>query len=326
MRAIVLGGTGFIGRAIVEEFREHSHVVLVVHRGETEPPGENRQRHLHVARDDLSTVTRDIAAFEPAVIVDVTPYTASDAHAVVDATGRDVRPIVLSSMDVYRAYQGFRTGVSTDPVPLDETAPVREERYPYRNEIEGADRYEKLDVEDAYRPRDATVLRLGMVYGEFDHQRREGCVLRRVRAGRQAIPVGPGTLLWSRVYVRDVAGAVRLAAENEDAAGATFNICEARTWPVGAWIAHVIEAAGADLEQVRVPESLLPEDLWITGTFPQHLLGDASKARRVLGFVETEPRTALERSVAWHLAHPPADDTDLTADDVALARSSANGR
>jgi len=325
MRAIVLGGTGFVGRAIVQELHERAHEVLVVHRGETEPSGGYPQRHLHVARDDLPTVTRDIAAFEPDVIVDVAPYTASDAQAVVDATGRGVRPIVLSSMDVYRAYRGFRTGVSTDPVPLDETAPLREERYPYRGVIEGADRYEKLDVEDSYRPRDATVLRLGVVYGEFDGQRREGCVLRRVRAGRRAIPVGPGTLLWSRVYVRDVAGAVRLAAENGAAAGETFNICEAQTWPVGAWITHVIDVAGADLEQVRVPESLLPEDLRITGTFAQHLLGDAGKARRMLGFNETDRQVALERSVAWHLNHHPADDTDFTADDVALARSSASG-
>ncbi len=46
----------------------------------------------------------------------------------------------------------------------------------------------------------------------------------------------------------------------------------------------------------------------------------SSKARDLLGWTETDPHDALERSVAWHLEHPPeAAPDDFTADDRALA-------
>jgi hypothetical protein len=47
---------------------------------------------------------------------------------------------------------------------------------------------------------------------------------------------------------------------------------------------------------------------------------DSSKARDLLGWTETDPHEALRRSVAWHLANPPADASDdFAADDRALA-------
>jgi len=42
---------------------------------------------------------------------------------------------------------------------------------------------------------------------------------------------------------------------------------------------------------------------------------DFSKARDLLGWSETDPHEALERSVAWHLGHPPETAADDFADD-----------
>jgi UDP-glucose 4-epimerase len=161
-----------------------------------------------------------------------------------------------------------------------------------------------------------------MVYGERDHQRREEPILRRVRAGRTRIPAGAGGWLWTRGYVRDVAAGIRLALESDATVAEVLNLGEARTWSMGMWARHVLEAAGSEAELVRVPDVLLPDDLKALGTVPQHLLVDSSKARDLLGWTETDPHEALARSVAWHLANPPKDaDADFTADDRALAAS-----
>ena len=72
------------------------------------------------------------------------------------------------------------------------------QRYPYRGQGRDLDDYEKLDVEETYLQRGATILRLPMVHGEHDRQRREEFVLRRVRAGRRRIPFGAGTWLTCR--------------------------------------------------------------------------------------------------------------------------------
>jgi nucleoside-diphosphate-sugar epimerase len=200
---------------------------------------------------------------------------------------------------------------------------VRPERYPYRGRSHPSadtDSYEKLDVEAAYLAREATVCRLPMVYGERDHQRREEPILRRARAGRDRIPAGSGGWLWTRGYVRDVAAGIRLALESDACVAEILNLGEARTWSMGLWARHVLEAAGSGAELVRVPDVLLPDDLKALGTIPQHLLVDSSKARDLLGWTETDPHEALHRSVAWHLANPPEGaDADFTADDRALA-------
>jgi nucleoside-diphosphate-sugar epimerase len=330
VRVMVLGGTRFIGAAIVEELAAHGHELLLVHRGEHEQPDLPAADHLHTDRANLPHL-RNAVDFSPEGVVDTYAMTAADAETALAAVGDDSRLLVLSSMDVYRAYGSLLAGVETDALPLDETAPVRERRYPYRGhptlgDMEIAEHYEKLDVEEAYLRRQATVCRLPVVYGERDGQRREEPILRRLRARRQSIPSGAGTFLWTRGYVRDIASGVRLALESEATIGEVLNLGESRTWSMGLWARHVLEAAGGNARFVRVPDSLLPEDLRLLGTVSQHLLVDSSKARDLLGWTETDPHEALSRSVAWHLEHPPEAATpDFSDDDRALAAAGAKG-
>jgi nucleoside-diphosphate-sugar epimerase len=323
MRVMVLGGTRFIGAAIVEELDAHGHELLIVHRGEHEPPDLPEVDHLHAQRQDLPQLRGAIDDFGPEAVVDNCAYSAADAETALAAVAGDVRLLVVSSMDVYRAFGAVLAGTETDPLPVDETSPVRPDRFPYQGRPHpspDADTYEKLDVEAAYLARAATVCRLPMVYGERDHQHREEPILRRVRAGRDRIPAGSGTFLWTRGYVRDVAAGIRLALESDACVAEVLNLGEARTWSMGLWARHVLEAAGADAQLTRVPDVLLPDDLKLLGTIAQHLLVDSSKARDLLGWTETDPHEALRRSVAWHLANPPQDaDADFAADDRALA-------
>src|SRR6266508_2895235 len=288
MRVTVLGGTRFIGAAIVEELAAYGHELLLVHRGEHEPDGLPEADHLHAERRDLPHLRGALDEFGPEALVDACAMTAADAETALAALG-DMRLLVLSSMDVYRVWGSLLAGTETDPVPVDETSAVREQRYPYRG-----------------HPR----------YG------REEGVLRRVRAGRARIPTGAGTFLWTRGYVRDVAAGVRLALESEACIGEVLNLGEHRTWSMALWARHVLEAAGASAELVRVPDVLLPDDLRLFASMPQHVLVSSAKARDLLGWEETDPHEALGRSVAWHLANPPdADDgtDDFGEDDKALA-------
>jgi nucleoside-diphosphate-sugar epimerase len=327
MRVMVLGGTRFIGAAIVEELVANGHELLIVHRGEHEPPDLPEVDHLHAERQDLPHLRGPVGEFDPEAVVDNCAYSAADAETALAAIGDDVRLLVVSSMDVYRAFGAVLAGTETDPLPMDETSPVRPDRFPYRDRPQAspdADTYEKLDVEAAYLARAATVCRLPAVYGERDHQRREEPILRRVRAGRGRIPSGAGGWLWTRGYVRDVAAGIRLALESDAAVAEILNLGEARTWSMGLWARHVLEAAGAEAELVRVPDVLLPDDLTLLGTISQHLLVDSSKARDLLGWEPRDPHEALRRSVEWHLAHPPEDSPDdFSADDRALEAAAA---
>jgi nucleoside-diphosphate-sugar epimerase len=320
LRVAVLGGTRFIGRAIVDSLVEAGHDVLVVHRGRTEPEGLPDVPHVHADRLSLGDA---LDGFDPEAVLDCAAFGATDADAVLGSLAHgDRRLVVLSSMDVYRAYGSLHAGEVTDAVPLDETSPVRSQRYPYRGQVEGMDDYEKLEVEERWLDRGSCVCRLPMVTGPLDYQRRQDFLLRRVRAGRTRIPMGAGTALLTHGDVFDVALGVRLVLES-GLRGEVFNLGEQRTPTMGLRARWILDAAGAaDTELVPVPDDALPSDLGLLGSIPQPLLVSSDKARRVLGWTESDPLESLQRTVEWHLAHPPEPqaDEDWSSDDAALER------
>lgn len=313
MRIAILGGTRFIGRAVVERLAGEGHEVLVVHRGEHEPSDLAAVAHAHVDRHDGPALAAALEPFGVEGLVDVSGMNAAAAEAALGAVGPSVKLVAISSGDVYRAYDGLHSDRTTDGLPLTEDSPLRERRF-----VDGP-QYENLEMEERYLPRGATVLRLGAVYGEHDYQRRFEFVLRRVRAGRKRIPIGSGQFLFSRVYVGDVAAAVSLALAG-DHRGEAFNIVEPVTAPYRLFAEQILAAAGAsDVELVRVRDDLLPDDLSLTGAVDQHLLMDSWKARTVLGWAPADPAETLRQSVQWHLENPPADASDdFSADDAVL--------
>jgi nucleoside-diphosphate-sugar epimerase len=328
LRVAVLGGTRFIGRAVVDALLAGGHDVLVVHRGHSEPDDLPDVPHVHADRLSLGDA---LDAFDPEAVLDCAAFGAADAEAVLGALPGDERHlVVLSSMDVYRAYGSLHAGVVTDAVPLDETSPVRTERFPYRGQVPGMDDYEKLEVEERWLARGGTVCRLPMVTGPRDYQRRQEFLLRRVRAGRRRIPMGAGTALLTHGFVDDVALGVRAVLEAGRGAvgGEVFNFGERRSPTMGLRARWILDAAGAtDTELVRVPDEVLPPDLGLLGSIGQPLLVSSDKARSRLGWDESDPIDALRRTVEWHLAHPPppaADgqaEEDWSADDEALERA-----
>jgi nucleoside-diphosphate-sugar epimerase len=329
MRVLMVGGTEFIGRRVLSALVDRGDEVAVVHRGRTEPADLPACAHLHADRRDFARLAGRVAAFAPDAVVDTCAFTGPDADAVLPHLP-DVPVVVLSSMDVYRLYELLLAGAGDPlPVPVDEDGPLRTGRYPYRGKGMDLDDYDKLDVEPAFLRRAGTVLRLGMVYGPHDPQRREEPILRRVRAGRARIPVGPGSLLATRLHVDDAARAVLAALERPGvAAGQVFNIGEAVTYPVDGWIRAILAAAGAGAELVRVPDAELPADLRLTRGSPHHLLVSSRKAVELLGWRPEDPASAVARSVRWHLQHPPADPDGggggFDADDAALASAVAS--
>lgn len=323
MRVIVIGGTRFLGRALLWELVGSGHEVLLVHRGVHEPRDLPDVPHLHMHRRELPRERQGLRSFRPDALVDLCAMTGADVEASLAAVGAEVRLLVASSIDVYRAYTSVMCGAVTDTVPLDERSPLRTDPPPDRDYVPpGWDydprRYEKLDVEAGYLAREGTVCRLPMIYGEHDYKHREEFILRRVRAGRERIPVGSGTWLWSRGHAPDLAAGMRLALEADHAAGEVFNLCEAHCESIGTWASQILAAAESSAELVDVPEELLPEDLDITATIPQHWLVDPSKARNLLGWEHSPPEAAIQRSVNWHLDHPPDASPDFGADDTAL--------
>jgi 2'-hydroxyisoflavone reductase len=249
MRILVLGGTSFVGRAIVTQALRSGAEVTLFGRGKTGPdlfPGVVR---LIGDRD-----TGDYAALADGhwdAVADVSGYVPRHVGQAMDAVGdRAGRYLFISSHAVYQ-----HTGAgSTEDTPR--LTPVR------HTEELGAATYGPLkvacedDVLARYGGR-ATIVRLGKVAGPHDPQ--DGLtywVRRAARGGRVAVPADPAQPVQV-VDARDVAHlVVRLLAD--DRPGAFHAVGPATPVTLGGLIEVCARAAGTEVEIVRVPAEAAP--------------------------------------------------------------------
>jgi nucleoside-diphosphate-sugar epimerase len=334
MRVLVLGGTGFIGPALVRQLSTAGHMVAVFHRGEGHadlPPGV---ADLLGDRNRLSDHAAGFRQFAPEVVVDLIVYHEHQAQALVAAfRGLAGRLVVVSSGDVYHAY-GLLLGTEVgppEPVPLMEDAPLREALFPYRAKAKApgdlAHHYEKILVERAvtgHADLPATVLRLPMVYGPGDKQHRLFPYLRRMDDGRSAIVLDERLAGWRcpRGYVENVAAAIALTVTDGRAAGRTYNVAQPDAFTEAEWVRRIGQAAGWNGEVITVPPGRLP----VPFHTPQPLILDSTRIRHELRYAEPVPSAeALRQTVAWERAHPAEQTIDYTAEDALLNKFQTPG-
>jgi nucleoside-diphosphate-sugar epimerase len=339
MTILVIGGTGFIGPHVVRQLIQQDHDVIVFHRGTTDADLPDAARAIH---GDRNALPEHRAAFErtaPDVVIDLVPYTEDQAQEAVSVFGGLAnRLVAISSSDVYRNYDGWR-GVSDhdpDPVPLDEDAPLRTTRYPYRGQqgldFEYADDYDKILVEQVVMGADAlagTVLRLPAVYGPGDAQHRLAPHLRRMDDARPAILMDTqqAAWRWTHGYVENVAAAIAHAATDPRAAGRIYNVGEAKTPTAAERVEDIGRAVGWDGEVVPLPTDELPEHLRAPFDWRYELATDTRRFHDELGFQPPVPfEEAVRRTAAWERAQRPDDADHLTdeyaAEDAALRQVS----
>jgi nucleoside-diphosphate-sugar epimerase len=320
VRVLFLGGTSFTGPHAVRELVEDGHEVTVFHRGETEAELPAEVRHVH---GDVSRFGEHVAGLRelrPEVVVDLLAFLPHEGARVRAFAGVARRGVLVSSADVYRAYGRLRRTEPgpPEPTPLAEDAPLRE--------VVVDETYDKVGVEREARADPAfpvTVLRYPAVHGPGDAQHRLAAYVRRMDDGRPAILLQEGhdAWRWARGYCEDVGHALALAVRSEEAAGRTYNVAGPRALDGRTWLQAVADAAGWSGEIAVVPGALMPDSLRLDADFAQHYDLDTTRIRAELGYAEVvDERTALERTVAWERAHPPAgEDPDYALEDEVLA-------
>jgi nucleoside-diphosphate-sugar epimerase len=333
MRVLVIGGTGFIGPAVISNLVERGHDVTLFHRGRASVDLPARIHHILGERRSITEFAGAFKALAPDVVLDMWPQFEQDAHAAVGLfTGLAYRTVAISSQDVYRAYgklRGIEPG-PPDPGPLTENSPLRKRLYPYRGEMPRShddpdywmDDYEKILVERIYLSQPdlpGTILRLPMVYGPLDEQHRFYDWIKRMVDLRPAILLDEpiASWRWTRGYVENVAAAIALAVVDERATGQIYNVGEVETPTWGEWARKTAQVTGWNGALIIVPPERLPAHLVSQLDYRQHLLTDSSRIRQELGYAEPVPLPeALSRTVAWELANLP-EKVDLKRFDYA---------
>jgi nucleoside-diphosphate-sugar epimerase len=341
MRILVIGGTGFMGPDVVRILKAHGHEVAVVHRGKTNPSLPLEVHQILADRNQLADKRREIESFGPEVVVDLIISSGAQAQALMRMfRGLTRRVVMISSMDVYRAC-GVLYGIEPgplEPLPLTEDSAVRQKLHPYppdRLKVLQTifpwmdEDYDKIPAERAVMSDPdlpGTVLRLPMVYGPGDPLHRFYPIVKRILDGRRTILFSEPMAAWCspRGYVENVAAAIALAAESEQAAGRIYNVAE---WPAFSeleWAKKIAAQMRWPGEFVVLPPERAPKHLLPPGNSAQHWVASSERIRSELGYREPIAlEESIRRTVEWEAANPPLGITfyqfDYPAEDAALA-------
>lgn len=253
MRLLVIGGTHFVGRAVVDAADARGHEVTVFHRGPSEPEGFPDVEHLHGDRDGGLAALRgrewdaalDTCGFVPRVVRD-------SARLLADAVGT----------------YGFVSSLSVlpDDAPpgANEDTPTHQPPFPQTEEITN-ESYGPLKVAcereaTAAFPGRCLIVRPGYIVGPNDPTDRFTYWVRRAAAGGEMLAPGPGDGAIEVVDVRDL-GAFMLDHLEAGAAG-TFGVVgpgEPLTW--SAFVGTARSVGGSGTTPVWVARRFLEAEL-----------------------------------------------------------------
>ncbi len=314
MRLLILGGTRFLGRHLVDAALARGHDVTIFTRGRSPVPWPGRVTALMGDRDPR--VAPGLAALEGRrfdAVVDCSGY----VPRVVEASARLLasrvaRYVFVSSLSVYA--DASRPG-------LDENAPVAMLADPATEDIlpnYGALKAACETAVDRLLGTKATQVRPGLIVGPFDATDRFGYWVARFvhpallgeRPSKAVVPAPPGRPLQF-IDARDLAAFIVDLAER-DVPG-TFNACSARgQWTMGDLVDTLRAVAASPLppqpawidEATLVDERVAPWvglPLWLPSSEPDSagfMEVDCSRAT-VEGLRTRALRETVADTAAW---------------------------
>jgi len=306
MRVVFVGGTRFVGPVAVRHLREAGHEVAVAHSGAHESPAVIDVEHLHGTREQLLACDGPVESWRPDAAVDTFAggATGEKAAALASCAARAGAGhiVAISSIDVYQycvdAGLGDGSGaiaLPRQPLPLDESAPLRCRPYPG-----GSAEHDNVAMEAAlHECGRVTVLRPGAIYGPHPEVRERLLVERICRGERRLELPDGGAQFWHRVAVDRVGAAVTAALESSPNRLWACNVVDPYDWSYAGLAAEIAALLDWEWEPVRVAFNEADHP-WQTA---HPVFCSDRRLRETLGVSAPDPRQALAETVHWLRDH-----------------------
>ncbi|MFD3440902.1 NAD-dependent epimerase/dehydratase family protein [Streptomyces sp. NPDC058685] len=237
MRLLMLGGTEFVGRAIVESALAQGWHVTVFHRGRhPAPPGVTELLGDRTTPDGLA----ELAEGRWDMVVDTwsaAPSVVRDSARLL--AGRVDRYVYVSSCSVYAA--PHTAGYDETAPVVDGSADAGDVAYPE------AKRGGELAVVEAFGEDRSLLVRAGLIIGPWENIGRLPWWLRRTARGGPMTAPGPRDTPLQYIDVRDLADWTLSAAES-GLSGPYNLVSEAGHTTVEGLLEACVRATGADPE------------------------------------------------------------------------------
>lgn len=336
--ALLVGGAGGTGTLIAAGLRERGFAVTILHRGVHEPAEIADFEHIHADPHFAETTAEALAGREFDLVV--LTYGRVRALAPLFAQ-RCARLIAVGGIPLYRGYLDPNSCHPPGmPLMIGEEGPLADlaamppgsARSFAEKMIAAEQAILEVHAAGGYA---ATILRYPAVYGPLAITGGETALIRRVQDGRRAILLpygGLGTI--TRCSTFSAAGYLLGLIDCAEAHGRVLNCADRDQYTLGQWSRLIVDELGADTELIGLPEHLnwaAAHLIPLGGTTSPHALCDASAIRALVDdSAFPTAREALAQTVAWRLAHAPAepvhawdDPLDYAVEDEVIARLAA---
>lgn len=317
MDALVIGGTRFIGRHSVAELLENDYQVTLFNRGHHPNPFADEPAVDHIEGDRTNRENIELLADQenPDIIVDFVAYQPGNVSTILDTFPDVEKYVYVSAGDVYA---DARIPLREEEVDLEPCTEKEAQDTTMATHSARKAEGDRRIFEAAEEGINATSVRPFKVYGPYDYEPEFAYWINRVSNYDRVVVPGDGGSVMHSVYVKDVARAIRLVAE-EGQPGVAYNVASRHAMTLEEIITRIADSLGKSVQVIHLSEHDLALGDLQPGDFPlyvSHPTVAATEKLASLGWDSTPPQRAINETVEDILAneHPtPEIGPDRTA-------------
>lgn len=292
-KVLVLGGSYFVGRKMVEFLAEHGYAVTVLNRG-TRPLSVDGVQQICCDRNDGEGMKEVLVGKVFDYVIDVSWQDVSWVEKLCGALDfEQVKKFVfISSSAVY--------DVEHLQIPFAETDTLAENKY-WTFYGKG-----KIDAEKYYaeflKDKDTALVmvRPPYIYGEYNYAQRESLIFRQLMEDKPVvIPKSDPKLQF--IYTKDLAAIVEHLFKAETGKVSMFNVGNRDAVTSREWVEACARVAGKAPEIMEVDYEELGRN--VRDFYPFFDYDNVLEVSKINGIVskETEFEEGLKKSFAWFL-------------------------
>lgn len=290
-KVLILGGSYFVGRKLVEYLAEKGYEVTVLNRGTT-PLSVDGIHQICMDRNDGEGMKTALAGKSFDYVIDVSWQDVSWVEKLCAALSFEAvkKLVFISSSAVY--------DVEHLQIPFKEEDTLAENKY-WTFYGKG-----KIDAEEYYmqflqdKSTDLVILRPPYIYGEYNYAQRESLIFRQLTEGKPVvIPKSNPKLQF--IYTEDLASIIDYLLKAETGKSNVFNVGNREAVTSGEWVEACAAVAGKEAKIMEVDYAELGKNVRdFYPFFDYDNVLEVSKINEQISR-ETDFAEGLRKSYAW---------------------------
>ena len=316
MDVLIIGGTRYMGRIVVQRLLERGDKVTIFSRGTTQPEWWHQIEHIQGDREDRADFAAKLKGKSFDAVIDTQAYRKEDVESAIGAFDGNVgHYVIVSTGSVYlegavdfSKHCTFQESV-VDWSSIDYTYPAGED--PIR-------RRQTTLREVAPRKQQGipyTIVRIPAVMGWDDPTGRMWWWVQRALDGRGVVIPLENCGLFRTLYSADAAEAFIRVLDVPETVNQTYHIAMQEIMTIERWASLIWRAAGHEPQITYVPNEIIQKQSHLNAYAPPmsrsvSYLYNLSKAEREFGFSTTPVEEWIQTTVDWYREGYEGEDSE----------------